>query len=82
MLKIGDRETFRQRYRDEILAALDPDEVLRELEELVPEGDIILLCFEKDRSRCHRGLVAEWFLEIKGIRVPELDEGPTTQITL
>jgi hypothetical protein len=82
MLKIGDWEVFRQRYRDEVLATLDPDAVLRELGELVPGSDIIMLCFEKERTHCHRGLVAEWFFETKGIRVPEAGEGSTTQATL
>jgi len=82
MLKIGDWEVFRQRYRDEVLAGLDPDAVLRELEELVPGRDIIMLCFEKERTHCHRGLVAEWFYETKGIRVPEVGEGGTMQATL
>jgi hypothetical protein len=72
MLQIGDWEEYRRRYRGEILAALDPDTVLRDLGVVGAEHDIVLLCFEKDRANCHRGLVAEWFLETKGIRVPEL----------
>jgi hypothetical protein len=40
--------------------------VLREIGELVPECDIVMLCFEKDRTHCHRGLVAKWFLGTKG----------------
>lgn len=83
MLKIDDWEVFRQRYREEVLASLDPDLVLREFEALVPgQADIIMLCFEKERTHCHRGLVAEWFYETKGIRVPELGEGRTTQAML
>ncbi|HII99380.1 MAG TPA: DUF488 domain-containing protein [Methanoregula sp.] len=82
MLKIDNWEVFRQRYRNEVLATLDPDTVLHELEELVPEGDIVMLCFEKDRTHCHRGLVAEWFLATKGIRVPEVGEESTAQATL
>jgi hypothetical protein len=81
MLKIEDWELFRQRYRDEVLSTLNPDAVLRELEKIVPGGAIIMLCFEKERSHCHRSLVAEWFLETKGIRVPEVGEESTTQIT-
>ena len=59
MLKIGDRDTYRHRYREEILSVLDPDNVLADLGALTTEDDIILLCFEKDRSHCHRGLIAE-----------------------
>ena len=82
MIKIRDWDEFCHRYRSEVLATLDPDTVLHELEELVPGRDIVMLCFEKDRTHCHRSLVAEWFLETKGIRVPEAGEGSTTQATL
>ena len=46
--------TFDQAY-GQILAALDPATVAQELGE-----DAILLCFERDRAQCHRGLVAAW----------------------
>ncbi|MGA2917282.1 DUF488 domain-containing protein [Methanoregula sp.] len=72
MLKIGDWEEYRRGYREEVLMGLDPDEVLRDLNIEGADHDIILLCFEKDRTHCHRGLVAEWFHETKGISVPEL----------
>ena len=82
MLKIGDWDEYKRRYRDEILSVLDPDQVLRDLNVDGAGHDIVLLCFEKDRSRCHRGLVAEWFLETKGVMVPELGVDPTLQQTL
>jgi uncharacterized protein YeaO (DUF488 family) len=82
MIRSGNWEVFRQRYRDEVLTTIDPDAVLHELGELVPGQDIIMLCFEKERTHCHRGLVAEWFSETKGIRVPEVWEGGTTQATI
>jgi hypothetical protein len=81
MLKIRDWDEYRCRYREEILSVLDPDTVLRDLEDLVAGHEVILLCFEKDRTHCHRGLVAEWFLETKGIRVPEIGSDATTQLT-
>lgn len=58
--------------RQEILTPLDPNTVLRALGAAGAEHDIVLLCFENDRSHCHRGLVTEWFLGKKGITVPEL----------
>jgi hypothetical protein len=60
MLKIQDWDEYRRRYREEILSVLDPDTVLRELENLGAGNNVVLLCFEKDRAHCHRGLVAEW----------------------
>jgi uncharacterized protein YeaO (DUF488 family) len=81
MLKIEDWDEYKRRYKGEILSILDPDEVIRDLCLNDADHDIVLLCFEKDRSHCYRGLVAEWFLETKGIRVPELGADPTLQQT-
>jgi len=82
MLKIGNWDEYRRRYRMEILDVLDPANVLRDLDVGGTGHDTILLCFEKDRTHCHRGLVAEWFHETKGIRVPELGSDSGTQMTL
>jgi uncharacterized protein (DUF488 family) len=82
MLKIRDWEEYRRRYREEVLAVLDPDKVLQDLGVEKAGHDIVLLCFEKDRTHCHRGLVAEWFLEKKGITVPEIGEDSGGQQTL
>ena len=81
MLKIHDWDEYRRRYRTEILDVLDPDKVLQDLGAETAGHDIILLCFEKDRTHCHRGLVAEWFCETRGITVPELGEESVTQLT-
>jgi hypothetical protein len=80
MLKIGDWDEYRRRYREEILSVLEPDEVLRDLNVDGAGHDIVLLCFEKDRSHCHRGLVAAWFQETKGIVVPELGDESVTRL--
>ncbi|MFA5269872.1 MAG: DUF488 domain-containing protein [Methanoregula sp.] len=81
MLKIQDWDEYRQKYRTEVLDLLDPDAVLRDLDVDKAAHDIVLLCFEKHRTHCHRGLVAEWFLETRGIRVPEFGADPTLQQT-
>jgi hypothetical protein len=81
MLKIHDWDEYRRRYRTEILDVLDPDKVLQDLGAEDAGHDIILLCFEKDRAHCHRGLVAEWFFETRGIAVPELGQESVTQLT-
>jgi len=82
MLKIQDWGEYKRRYRDEILSVLDPDQVLRDLNADGAGHDIVLLCFEKDRTHCHRGIVAEWFLETKGVRVPEIGNESGLQLTL
>jgi uncharacterized protein (DUF488 family) len=82
MLKIKDWDEYRRRYCEEVLSVLDPDIILKDLNTEMTGHDIILLCFEKDRVHCHRGLVAAWFYETKGITVPELGEEPGRQQTL
>lgn len=81
MLKIEDWDEYQHHYRNEILSVLDPDNVLRDLNGDGAGHDIVLLCFEKDRTHCHCGLVAEWFRETRGITVPELETDATTQLT-
>ncbi len=82
MLRIGDWDEYTRHYKDGILSLLDPDLVLRDLNVDGADHDVVLLCFEKDRAHCHRGLVAEWFLETKGIRIPEIGADPTRQQTI
>jgi uncharacterized protein (DUF488 family) len=82
MLKITDWDEYRRRYRNEILDVLDPDKVLQDLGVETAGHDIILLCFENDRTHCHRGLVAEWFHETRGITVPELGKESLTHLSV
>jgi hypothetical protein len=46
---------YRTLYREQVLDRLDPMQIGDYL-----GWDSILLCWEKDRKRCHRGLVAAW----------------------
>jgi len=48
----------RQRYR-EILNAGPAADALRHVSELLDYGVVALLCFERDHSQCHRGVVAD-----------------------
>jgi uncharacterized protein (DUF488 family) len=58
------RDDFRQgsgasrdRYR-EILSSEPAEDALSHVSELLDEGVVALLCFERDHSQCHRELVA------------------------
>ena len=56
---------YRRRFFDEVLGQLDPQQVLKDLEERSQEGRAVLLCFEKtplntSDNFCHRTMVAEW----------------------
>jgi hypothetical protein len=56
-----DRERFIERYKSEVLGHLDPNQVIKDLEELAgPNKDIAMVCYEKSGDFCHRHLVAEW----------------------
>jgi len=73
MLAIEDWDEYTRRYNDEILSRLDPKKVLDDLKVAITDHDIIILCWEKDRSACHRGLVAQWFERTMGFEVPEAE---------
>ncbi len=61
----GYRELLRLR-RDELMA----------LAENPPQNDVTLLCWEKDRDRCHRSLVGKWIAHF----LPELWGGEVCAI--
>lgn len=71
---INNQTAYRKRYVAEILAPLDPEEVWKQLHQLVSGAEPILLCWEplkKPGEWCHRRMVAEWFEEMLGVTVPE-----------
>ena len=59
----GDNDYYTKHFKEEVLDKLDPEQVLKELEGFsgVSEDNIILLCYEKTGTFCHRHLVADWF---------------------
>lgn len=58
----GDFDNYTDRYRNEILSTLDPESVVKKLMYLSGNEDIVLLCYEKDFSQCHRSLVSKWLV--------------------
>lgn len=65
----------------EMLGRLDPKQVYAELVALVAPEEPVLLCWEVPpfsvpQNWCHRRLVAVWFEETLGIKVPELQLSP------
>jgi hypothetical protein len=66
---------FRIRYQDEILAPLNAQKVLEDLNVLARGKIPALLCFEPpepEKAWCHRGLVAAWLKDTIGIEVYEV----------
>ena len=68
-----DEKFFTQQYKKEILAYLDPKKLFEELTALAEGKKIVLLCWEKSDTFCHRHLIAEWFEKNQGIVVKELN---------
>ena len=58
-----DNEYYIDCFKELVLSELNPRDVIRNLEGIVPYGtsDIALICYEKPEDFCHRHLVAEWF---------------------
>ncbi len=43
-----------------MLSGLNPEEVMVDLEKLSCDRPVVLLCYEKSESFCHRHIVREW----------------------
>lgn len=59
----GDWTAYVNTYDLTVLAKLDPHKTVTDLCELTHNHDFAMVCFEKDWTRCHRTLVAEWLKE-------------------
>ena len=72
--EIHDNDYYLQNFDEQVLAALDPDEVVNELNEFIRnypiDTEIALICYEKPGDFCHRHIVAEW-LKGAGYEVKE-----------
>lgn len=56
----------RERFR-ELLASDAATEAIRHVTELLDQGTVALLCFERDHSQCHREIVAAAISEEKRV---------------
>ena len=63
----GDEEFYTKAYQEEVLDKLDAQEVYNEL-----GSDVVLLCYEKSNTFCHRHLVANWLNEKLNLKITEL----------
>lgn len=74
---------FRERYFREILKPLNPKAVYDHLHELAGNAEPVLLCWEGDPSKpdewCHRRMVADWFEQALGVKVPEYAPAKKTE---
>lgn len=63
----GDKLFYQERYYEEVLLKLDPQEVYNDL-----GPNAVLLCWEKSGEFCHRHLVAAWLRAKLGVEIDEL----------
>ena len=61
LAKSGNWSEFIKMYRSK-LDCLEADEVVENLYDISGNSDIVLLCYEKNPSECHRSLVREWLI--------------------
>ena len=70
-----EQSEYRELFFCDILALLNPVQVVKDLEHLAAGFEPVLLCFEKPpftpTNWCHRRMVAEWFHNELGLDVPE-----------
>jgi hypothetical protein len=64
-----------ERYFGDILAKLDPRQVVADLKRLAGEAEPVMVCWEHpppSPSWCHRALVSAWLFKTIGVAVPEV----------
>ena len=71
-IQSGDEEKYSKDYFQFVLDRLNPEQVIKELNNLSGGKDVVLLCYEKPYKFCHRHLVAKWFKTELNIEVEEL----------
>lgn len=72
---IPDEREWAARYREEILAPLEPQQTAQDILALAEGRSAALLCWEAPEpgdDYCHRALVAAWLWEGAGLEVCEL----------
>ena len=75
-----DEQMYRKLFAEQLVAR-DPQETWDALHALVAPHEPILLCWEQPGVFCHRRLVATWFEETLGVRVPEMAPAPASPPT-
>jgi len=74
MLKMSDDLYMRSYMRH--LMLLDPERIVKRLEELSEGFDVILCCYERpqdDEAWCHRGYISAWLNDTLGLEVVEIE---------
>lgn len=66
-----DKDYYVSCFTSQILAKLNPEQVINELSEMSCGKDVALVCYEKPSDFCHRHLVANWLTSNTDFNVEE-----------
>ena len=73
-------EVYHREYTKKVLGVLKQGEIYTDLEKISEGKDVVLLCYEKLQSDCHREYIAIWMNEA-GYDVQEfIIEGPKMSV--
>ena len=67
-------EQYTERYKREVLARLNPQQILENIRIAAQGHDVTLCCFEKPGDFCHRHILAEWLSQNTGETIKEYGE--------
>ena len=73
--KESNPEVYAAKYFGEVLAKLDPQKVVDDINKLAAGKTPVLVCYEKQGGPdwCHRGFVSVWLAETLGLEVTEFN---------
>ncbi len=67
-------EKYSELYLDQCNTYLETiKERIEAVKRIAGDREVVLLCWEKDRTKCHRQLFANWWESITGEKVEELN---------
>ncbi|OFY43986.1 MAG: hypothetical protein A2X18_07605 [Bacteroidetes bacterium GWF2_40_14] len=64
-------EQYTNMYKKDVLAQVNPSQIISMIKAYGNGNDVALLCYEKPSDFCHRHIFAEWFTRTTGIEVTE-----------
>ena len=64
-------EEYTNMYLNDVLAKVNPQELIQTIQRLSEGKDVALCCYEKPGDFCHRHILAKWLTEKTGIEITE-----------
>lgn len=80
-------EEYTNMYLNDVLAKVNPQELIQTIQRYSDGKDVALCCYEKPSDFCHRHILAKWItnntgIEVKEFGVVEKKEPVTVQASL